>query len=444
MKRLKVIMVTVSLIIFAGTVNAQDMELKIGDRLPDFAIEKAINSAGKTLRTSDFKDKLLIVDFWATNCSGCVAALPKMEALQKQFGEKLMVLPVTYEKETPVLTFWKNNKYTKSLSLPSVVEDKKFSSLFKHRSIPHEVWVYKGVVIGITTADYVDEHNIRLVLEGKKVDWPVKNDFYRFDAFREPLFPLDPMQLDTGSTFVKYAAISGYRSGVNSEGLSGGAGIVRDPVKKTIRTFFLNQPIWTSYQLLTQQVQALQSVPLTKPSASGISPNEVAWEVLDRTRYNWNKALGYEQDWVRDNAICYESVNPDTGQTDLDVKRATISDLNRLLGLNVRWEKRVEKVLLLTTMSAQSRPAINPADKTILPNDLVYMLNLQQTNPYVFNEIKDNPKQKLTINIKDWTDITAVQKAIAPYGLALKEEERLVDKLVFAKVDGGMLTKRKM
>ena len=291
----------------------------------------------------------MIIDFWATNCAGCVEALPRMEALQKQFGSKIKVLPVTYESEKLVTSFWKNNKYTKNISLLTVVDDKIFNKYFKHQTIPHEIWVYKGKVIGITTSDYVDADNIQRVLDGEKPDWPVKNDFYIFDAHNQSLFSCNPNQIDTSNTSIQYAAISDYKEGVNSEGSSGGSGIVRNAEKKNIRSYFLNQPIFTSYVLLLNRV--IKFGTLVKPGL--INSNEVVWEVKDRSRYIHRKTDGYLQDWIRTNAICFESLKPDTGQTDEQVFRSMISDLNALLGLNVRWEKRKEKVWVLIRTEKQ-------------------------------------------------------------------------------------------
>src|SRR6185437_11984299 len=83
--------------LFAQTVAGPG--LRVGEKVPDVVVGNIINYKYKTARLSDFKGKLLILDFWATWCSGCIRAMPKMEALEQQFNGRLQVLGVDDETE---------------------------------------------------------------------------------------------------------------------------------------------------------------------------------------------------------------------------------------------------------------------------------------------------------------------------------------------------------
>jgi FKBP-type peptidyl-prolyl cis-trans isomerase/thiol-disulfide isomerase/thioredoxin len=427
------------LIIFSASAQ-QVHSLSIGDQLPEFVIKKIINYPKRTAKASDFKKQLLIIDFWATSCSGCVLALPKMEQLQNEFGTKIMILPVTYEPELLTRNFWKSNTYTKKLNIPSVVEDKVFSAYFKHKTIPHEAWVYNGKVIAITTPDYVNAEQIRKVLTGAAINWPVKYDFFKFDAAK-PLFIADTNQIDLTSTQLKYAAISDYKEGVNSEGLTGGSGIFRDSLKKIVRTYFLNQPIYTSYILNWTKVRSENT--LVKPGFL-IAPNQIVWEVADRSKYIFDPKLSYQQEWIRKNGICFESINPDTGQTDLQVYQTVIADLDRLLGLHVRWEKRKEKVWILRKSSQVTKLAKMDAaeNEEISASGLAYQLNQQENNPYIFDE--SGVDEKLRLHISSWTNLPEIATQLRDHGLKLEQEDREVDKFIFTEIDGGMLVDGQM
>lgn len=425
--------------------------LKVGDQLPDFEITKIIQSSKKHARSSDFKHQLLIIDFWSIYCSGCVAAMPKMDSLQKYFGNKIRILPVTYEAEALVSNFWKKNRNTKNLSLFSVVEDRILSSYFRHQTIPHEVWIYKGKVVAITTDQYVDRENIQKILNGEPIEWPVKNDFYLAYQGQKPLFELNAVQANP-STILQYAAISGYKERVNSEGLTGGSGIIRDQKNKKIRTFFINQSILVAYEMNWRSL--IQPKTLVRPSLS-LTPNQIVWEVADKSKYQYDRKMDYMANWIRKYGICFESFASDTGQTATDISKSIITNLNSLLGLNVRWEKRKEKVLLLVRTSEndkiKSRTVLTDFSDQFTTSgniqkfratslaSLTYRLNEQEENPYVFDESEYKGEVDLDLAIDTWTNIPAIRKALREYDLDLKEEFRLVDRFVFTEIEGGLL-----
>jgi len=410
--------------------NAQTNELHIGDSLPEVEIKSIINFKKEGISTSDFKEQLLIIDFWATSCSGCITSLARMDSLQKKYGDKIKILPVTYEPKKQVLTFWKSNKYTKNISLPSVVDDTIFDSLFRHTIIPHEVWIYKGRVRAITSDEYVDENNIDKILNNETVNWPVKFDYYSYDV-NLPLFKFEHYKMATDNSFLKYAAIGGYKDSVNSQGFSGGEGIIRNKVNRTLRYYIINQAILNTYRLIFGKfVNANQ---LIKPN-SIFSPNEVIWNVKDRYKYFYDKKNGYSQDWIRKNGISFESYSLDTNQTNEEVYKSVISELNALLGLQVGWELRRETVYTVTKTNLNRQPIIaskSTNSKIYTLSWIIYAMNLQSNNPYVFNEVK-NSDVNLQLEIKSWTNFDAIKLELKKNGYDLNKDSRYVHKLIFS------------
>jgi thiol-disulfide isomerase/thioredoxin len=43
---------------------------------------------GSTFKLADFRGKLLVVDFWQTNCAPCVRLIPKLAKLSRQYHDK--------------------------------------------------------------------------------------------------------------------------------------------------------------------------------------------------------------------------------------------------------------------------------------------------------------------------------------------------------------------
>lgn len=65
---------------------------------PDFNLPTA---DGKTLKLSDYKGKMVIIDFWATWCPPCRKGIPDLISLKKKYGSKgLEVIGVSVDQDT--------------------------------------------------------------------------------------------------------------------------------------------------------------------------------------------------------------------------------------------------------------------------------------------------------------------------------------------------------
>ncbi len=82
---------------------------------PDFALK---GEDGKTYRLSDYRGKVVVLNFWATWCPPCRYEMPSMErAHQKVKGEEIVILAVNVgEDENTVFAF--TGQYPVSFPLP--------------------------------------------------------------------------------------------------------------------------------------------------------------------------------------------------------------------------------------------------------------------------------------------------------------------------------------
>lgn len=144
--------------------------LEVGDTIPkelwEMPMQVVNHPSGKpSIKLSDYRDqKLIILDFWATYCSSCIANMPRTHKFQSEI-DGVIFLPVSFETLEKVSPFIKKNYITDSLNLYSVVGDTVFSKYFPYKSIPHFVWITAdGKVRSITQAQQVTEKNIREML----------------------------------------------------------------------------------------------------------------------------------------------------------------------------------------------------------------------------------------------------------------------------------------
>ncbi|AVR43930.1 thiol-disulfide oxidoreductase [Christiangramia fulva] len=92
---------------FAPSVNDEDEWEKIADYN---WILQDIN--GRRVEFSDFKDEVVIVNFWATWCPPCLAEMPDFQKLYEDYGGKAKFFFVTNEQHETVLTFLRKKRYT--------------------------------------------------------------------------------------------------------------------------------------------------------------------------------------------------------------------------------------------------------------------------------------------------------------------------------------------
>lgn len=105
--------------------------------LEDFTIRKILNYSSTTSSFAQFKDRLLIIDFFGTWCVPCVRALPHLKDLQQQYMNKINIVLVSEETQEKLEGFIKKQN---SFTLPVVVdEEKRFVSLFQPPSYPYTV-----------------------------------------------------------------------------------------------------------------------------------------------------------------------------------------------------------------------------------------------------------------------------------------------------------------
>ena len=90
---------TLCLLALAGLLLAPSAQaLEPGDKAPTFSARSLDGT--KTLSMSQFRGKVVYLDFWASWCGPCLKSLPLMEEMRKEFeGTDLQVLAINVDKD---------------------------------------------------------------------------------------------------------------------------------------------------------------------------------------------------------------------------------------------------------------------------------------------------------------------------------------------------------
>lgn len=138
--------------------------LRIGDHPP--ALDFRRLTSQESINWADLKDRVIVVEFWATWCPPCIGNIPHMNELVKKFSkEPVTFISVTHESEKKVQRFLKDHPMDAIVGLDN---DFAMFKSFKAWAIPMVVLVNKkGRIAGVLHPNNLNESVINEVLAGK-------------------------------------------------------------------------------------------------------------------------------------------------------------------------------------------------------------------------------------------------------------------------------------
>lgn len=302
--------------------------LTIGDRVPDITLTDVYNYPSHTIRLSDLKGKLVILDFWATWCGSCISTFPKMQRLKKEFRNNLQLLFVDNDKkdtEKKVSTFFekRNIRTGEQFTIPYVLEDSVLNNFFPHQSIPHCVWLDSSLhVIAITEHSEVTADNIRRYFSGEPFSLPVKNDAILFN--RDKPFLVDGNGGDPGD-FIYRSIITNYKKNLGTS-----AGKDQREDGKITRMYIINYPLYSIFQLAYPDILKYNAKRTFIEAADSL--------LFIRTKDN---------DRANEHLFCYDLTTPPVSQD--QITGYLQNDLERTFHAAARNETRLVDCYVLTT-----------------------------------------------------------------------------------------------
>jgi thiol-disulfide isomerase/thioredoxin len=191
-------------LVAATTSFAQNKSLKVGESLPEnfwTTSFQMVNHPQKTINFNADKNKLTLLDFWATWCSACLKKFPQMEELKKKFGDKINIIAVTDQNRATIEKFFASPNGQRYKSVLSIVDDKMLSQMFPHTAVPFIVWIKDGKIINTTDGGQVNEQTITEVLKNETSSLQTVIQINR----KRPLMLSENFELEKLSSIVGYS-----------------------------------------------------------------------------------------------------------------------------------------------------------------------------------------------------------------------------------------------
>lgn len=426
--------------------NIEIKQLSVGDECPNFEFNNILYGKAKNTRLSDYKGRILILDFWATWCSPCVSSMPHLDSLQKYFGDKIAILQITNEDSIVVEKFKKNSPIIKDINLPTVTGRNPMAKYFPHYMIPHTIIIDgNGIVKSITFPEAVTRSIIESLLSGSKISLVQKRDNMNYDrqfpllfGGLDSIFPVDRKVLNYSSILTK-----------KIDGLGGSASgpQVYDSYSKISCTNTYIQHLYLSAFATKNYPFILDK----DPEYNLRFLSRIIWKAKDSTNFFWPQKK--REDMNSMEVFTYELIAPRQDSTKLN--QYMIEDLNRYFGrmyhINGKLINKKVKCLVLIDKKKQNNwksmggnkeyELDNNKQKLKVKNYPLSMLLFQWMSfsvPLYPQPIIDETGYTGLVDIElevDLQNIESINKGLARYGLEFKEKFRKVKMILIDDVN---------
>ncbi|WP_118975742.1 TlpA family protein disulfide reductase [Taibaiella koreensis] len=412
-------------------VHAQVKAIRQDEAIGNFGIGHFLNQPEKKMQSAQLKGKVLLFDFFSIWCTSCIAAMPRMDSLQKEFGNKIQIILVTRNTDKEVNKLFDRIKL-RIPNLAVITQDTLLNKLFPHYGEPHHVWIDQQGIYRLATFEYnATRQNVQDFLDRKSMKMSHKKDNIYKDA---PLIE----QAGTFSNLVDSYSI--LMRGLFEYTFDSPIIVEKDSVSGFPRAF---KAVNANPLNLLQSAYNTEVYGYDYPIFGSKVNKRLIIEVNDRIALSEPRNTRQLDDWKRKNLWSYEvKVRPDSSG---HLYRKMRSDLEAVLPYKGVIESRRTKCYVLiktadslerkgASLSSESKVLMQKGTFTLVNSSLLpFVSKLNQSdrlaNPVIDQSGVTGPVD-LQIKIHSLSDIEMLREELKRYGLAITEKELMIKQLV--------------
>ena len=408
-----------------GSYAQTNKTFTIGDSMPPITFGNVFNP-GASLSPKDYKGKLIIIDFWSHWCGSCIEAFPKMEKLQKEFGDKIKVLLVTPDKKEEVVKLFKRFKIPE---LTILYADTILSHMFPHITVPHHVWINPDGRIQFITDGYnATSKNVLKVLEKKEIKLQLKTEVTDLDDETD-------LWKEGNGRFQKYITNYSFIMLKINENWHTGFGFYKDTVNNTCGFKFVNSLLLDLYKVAFSGAINYIIKDFTQNNRIQFSSKGV------REFFEYPTDSDSIPSWIKRNSISYESKWEI--QNDSLAYQYLRDDANRFFPFSAKVEtKEVICYILKKAPHFRAAKSVNKekvfeyTDSSYIQNNMPVLYLIESLNGielFKNSPVIDETGYTANVDIhmtNSFTDIGTLKKQLLQNGFLLEEGKRKIQMLV--------------
>ena len=412
--------------------------IKVGAKCPDFEFSEIHYYRNEQVRLQDLIGKPLILDFWNMYCHACLESFPKVNKINKEFGDSLNIILVGQDdakwNHQHIREVYEKFRQKWSLNLP-VAYDTIFWNKAGITSLPFILWIdKKGIIQAITNSSELNSSNVQKLIRNERLSLILNRQTKQDIQFKQ-IFDYEKPLLINGnggedSIFLFRSILTKWS--IEKQGVTAQQDYIGSLYGNRVQ--LIGRPLKDLYKIAYGDTLPY-SIDYAIGSCYGKYWREPILEVSDSSDFLWTNTS-------EKNLYSYSLIVPMEKANPNFIKEVMQRDLKSYFGYSVTVENRLMPYWRITatknpmvrlktneshTIEEKGNGVTHISFKRIPIQRLVYFLfiNNQFEPPFIDDTgINYDIDLILDLDITQFSDLNAIKRALRKEGLDLVKSQK--------------------